>query len=405
MLRKRIRAVVGRIRWLDRLLTVRRAREYERAYRATCDWYHSRAVECGLRWDEAETRVRVLARAALRGRAPKKWGAVHAFFIDDGGDYTAMQMLPALNRAGRCTIVDWKALAGFIPAGNLGRWKGGDPQLAAGLLKQIERAQVEQALDVIFCSNSAGVLSNQAVAELARLGVPMVSYWSDDKTNFCKHMGGVWGNCPQATLFDLCWTTSSACLPWYAVEGGRAICMPEGAAPETFHAEIPKTFSDEVSFLGMKYGVRADFISFLRGRGIPVATYGRGWGGESVAWQDMARVFCSSRINLGLPWVTQSRTIAHLKGRDFEVPMSGGLYLTGYHEELSRHYRVGQEIMCYGSWDGCVEVIRHLVANPDLADRIRRAGKQRALRDHTWDARFKKLMGFMGIIGETQNVE
>jgi spore maturation protein CgeB len=115
----------------------------------------------------------------------------------------------------------------------------------------------------------------------------------------------------------------------------------------------------------------------------------------------MAEVFSASRINLGMPWVLHSSRIPTLKGRDFEVPMAGGLYLTGYSDELSRHYRIGEEIVCYTSPQECVDIIRALLDQPKPCRRIRAAGHRRAMQHHTWDARFRRLFAFLGLLDES----
>ena len=87
-----------------------------------------------------------------------------------------------------------------------------------------------------------------------------------------------------------------------------------------------------------------------------------------------------------------------LKGRDFEVPMSGGLYLTQHNPELALVYKVGEEIMTYRSEKDCVETIKLLLSDQVRAERIRKAGQARALRDHTWEKRFEDVFRFSGIM-------
>jgi spore maturation protein CgeB len=155
----------------------------------------------------------------------------------------------------------------------------------------------------------------------------------------------------------------------------------------------------------MKYGIRPEYIDYLKRRGIPVETFGRGWDKSELEWREMAIVFAKSKINLSFPWVGHSQRITTLKGRDFEATMAGGLYLTGFSEELARHYRINEEIFCYNSIEECVDLIRYLLARPELCQRIRKKGQQRAMSDHTWDARFSQLLSFMGLIKCKKGVE
>jgi spore maturation protein CgeB len=89
--------------------------------------------------------------------------------------------------------------------------------------------------------------------------------------------------------------------------------------------------------------------------------------------------------------------VKHLKGRDFEVPMTGALYLTTFNEELSRHFDIGREILCYGSYAECAEIIVRMLRAPDQAQAIRTAGHARALRDHTWRRRIGDLFDALAV--------
>ena len=83
-----------------------------------------------------------------------------------------------------------------------------------------------------------------------------------------------------------------------------------------------------------------------------------------------------------------TRTLFCLKGRDFEIPMSGGLYLTEDHPELARAFQPGQEILTYFGIDDLVQKISYYLSHPAEAESIRTKGHERSLREHTWEERF-----------------
>ena len=74
-------------------------------------------------------------------------------------------------------------------------------------------------------------------------------------------------------------------------------------------------------------------------------------------------------------------------------------YLTEHHDELAPFYRVGSEILTWRNSDELVQQVRWVLANPDEAEQIRRAGRARAMSDHTWDARFRRVFGLLGVRG------
>ncbi|MEI7639789.1 MAG: glycosyltransferase, partial [Syntrophus sp. (in: bacteria)] len=105
-----------------------------------------------------------------------------------------------------------------------------------------------------------------------------------------------------------------------------------------------------------------------------------------------------SLINLGFGGVIGFSDAYCLKGRDFEIPMSGGLYLTEHHPELERVYEIGEEIVTYRGFEDLLEKIRDLLANPSGAEAIRQRGHERARRDHSWEMLFEKVFDIFGLI-------
>jgi hypothetical protein len=136
----------------------------------------------------------------------------------------------------------------------------------------------------------------------------------------------------------------------------------------------------------------------LRETGVRVETFGPDWPNGPLSMEEMVRTWSRSRINLGFGGVLGHKETYCLKGRDFEVPMSGGLYLTEHHEELAPFYDIGREIVTYTGFDDLLEKIRWLLSEPEQAEAIRRAGRARALREHTWEMRFERVFRLLGVL-------
>jgi len=86
-----------------------------------------------------------------------------------------------------------------------------------------------------------------------------------------------------------------------------------------------------------------------------------------------------------------SKLIPHVRLRDFEAPMCRTCYLTGYTDEIAEFYEIGKEIDTYFSSEELVDKTRFYIEKPNEAEKLREAGYQRALRDHTWERRFEEL--------------
>lgn len=123
--------------------------------------------------------------------------------------------------------------------------------------------------------------------------------------------------------------------------------------------------------------------------------------GGILSDEEMVRMYSRSKINLGFSSVDN----AHLSGerivqvrlRDFEVPMSGGFYMVEHMEELEEFFEIGKEIVCYTGMDDLAEKIRYYLRHDTERERIRRAGRARCLRDHSWHHRFFHSFQKMGL--------
>jgi spore maturation protein CgeB len=117
---------------------------------------------------------------------------------------------------------------------------------------------------------------------------------------------------------------------------------------------------------------------------------------------DMIHMYGRSKINLGfsscgMTHETDER-IVQIRLRDFEVPMSGGFYLVEYMEELEEFFDIGKEVVCYTDPADLVEQVKYYLKHDTERERIRRAGHERCLRDHTLHKRFEMAFKQMGML-------
>ncbi len=114
----------------------------------------------------------------------------------------------------------------------------------------------------------------------------------------------------------------------------------------------------------------------------------------------MIEIYNRSRINLGFSGIGFSMREMCLKGRDFEVPMTGALYLTSEQPDLHRVYKVGEEVVTYRGKSDCLAKIRYLLDHEDESASIRKAAHQRCLADHTWERRFGDLLAMVNLLSD-----
>jgi len=326
---------------------------------------------------------------------PKRKGELHIFVAFSLGNWESV--LPkALKPFGKVTSFDWRSLGFNDLSAN---WLKHRDAMNSIMLERFYEVHKERPVDAVVGYLSGYTVSPNVLSEMAKCGVAIFNFCWDDKLYFRgKIMGGRWtGPAALASVVDLNLTNAPDSCIKYIVEGGLAMFWPEAAHPE-MHKPYDVPFEFDVSFVGGKYGWRPRFIQKLQKLGIKVTCFGKDWENGPLSDEEMVKLYSRSRINIGFSGVGHSRKLMCLKGRDFEVPMSGGLYLTQDNPELSLVYEVGEEILTYKNEKDCAEKIKWLLANPEEAAKIRKAGRKRALKDHTWEKRFEKVFRLAGIM-------
>jgi hypothetical protein len=391
---KGIKKLLKRNPVVYKLLASSKALMFERCVRNQEAHYLRVARIQGLRYDEETVREMVQRRLRARGITPNISRDKHVFVAIRVRNWERV-LIEELRRCGRVTHFDWAA-QGFDD--DLPGWFGSTRErMNEKLLHAVQEAHERQRIDLFLGYLSSHTVAAGIIDRIAKLGIVTVNLSLDDLQGFWgKKIRGVWnGIAPLVRSFDLNWTSTLSTTLWYLAEGGLPLFMPEAASPDV-HRPYPVRRDIEVSFVGQCYGYRPILVEKLRKRGIGVKTFGPSWGSGPVSLEGMVKVYSRSMISLGFSGVGHSQKVCCLKGRDFEVPMSGGLYLTQYHPELETCFEVGREILCYRDVNDLVCQIQQGLRNPELLEQIRGAGRQRALKEHTWEHRMIKLLSVLG---------
>jgi len=203
-----------------------------------------------------------------------------------------------------------------------------------------------------------------------------------------------------APSFDLHATTYPSAVKKARKDGLDNFVLTQWAADST--RMMPPLPASEcrytVSFVGSTYGKRQQWVDELKHRGIVVEAFGYGWPNGPVAAEDVGRIMRESQISLnfadsGLVIVdgkpVHSRQI---KARVFEVPGAGGLLATESADHLEEYFIPEKEVVVFNNADDLADTIYDLLAHPDKRDAIARAGYERALEEHSYEARFEPLI-------------
>jgi len=379
-------------------------RKYRRRFRA---WKNSRRLKneihyYGSKFDALgltlpdEKIIRNVIRSKFQNLEPKPKGSLNILAIYHHYNWENESLRPSLEKFGKVRQYDWLETLNH----QKNCWhKSINAKMNNDFVSQVKQWIRDDSTDVIFTYLSGGLISPEAIRELNSSGVPMINLALNDKESFIGKIrkGRATGMRDICRHFDICWTSTEDALPKYCVEGALPIYLPEGANPE-IHKPYDVEKSIDVSFVGQCYGNRPNIIQALKDHGVSVEAFGYGWENGPLSTEDMVRMYSKSKINLGFGGVAGHQDTFCLKGRDFEIPMSGGLYITEHSNEIERVFEIGRDILTYRTFGELVKKIQYLLGHPDEAEDIRKAGHSRAISEHTWEMRFEKIFTLIGLI-------
>lgn len=326
------------------------------------------------------------------------------------------------------------------------------PMLSESLVRQIAEAHSQTPIDLFFSYFYDPCVLVKAIDEIKSMGIKTVNWYC----NGSYQLDLVSEISPH---YDWCLVPEKFRLKDYIAMGAHPIYCQEAANPNIYKPyDLPVEF--DVTFVGQAYGERPAYIRCLLDHGIDVKVWGLGWKnfinrynplkqvlyngrgllykqgrkalgkrlgrvfnadvlntspqnlssgvtlpasiiGDTLSDVEMIQMYSRSKINLGFsccgdPHETGER-ILQVRLRDFEVPMSGGFYVVEYMEELEEFFEIGKEIVCYTNEEDMVDKIKYYLKHDTERERIRSAGHERCLRDHSWHKRFQMVFREMGL--------
>ncbi|HCW09319.1 MAG TPA: hypothetical protein DGG95_18340 [Cytophagales bacterium] len=248
--------------------------------------------------------------------------------------------------------------------------------------------------DVLIAQTWAILVAPEILSRIRQAyGTFIINISMDDRHQYWgAKLKGEWGGTfPLIPHIDLALTAAPECADWYMKEGCPAVFFPEASDPEIFHPmpELPKTH--DVCFVGGCYGIREQIVNALQNAGIRVSAFGGGWKGGRIDTESVPKLFAQSKIVLGVGTIGHCTDFFALKMRDFDGPMSGSCYITHDNPDLYHVYEIGKEIVTYQSISDCIDKVNYLLQNDAEREQIAEAGYQRAVKEHTWEKRFRTL--------------
>jgi glycosyltransferase involved in cell wall biosynthesis len=374
-------------------------------YRARREHYEERARQLDLQYAEDAVKERTQGRLAKSGLRPRlrPRGSIHtlAFFPLNSWH---PQLVKPLAAFGPVSHFDSRRFGAdqSLPLPGVPAEVNHRRRLCESFERFAIRVAAKRPVDWIFTyATGADLLAGtiDRVRELTR--APVVGMCFDDKQSWEGEVVGNQksGQVSLASHFDLAWTSARVACEWYMVEGGNPIYLPEACDPDLYSpADSRQDF--DLCFVGQAYGFRQRFIQGLRNLGLSIHTAGAGWPAGAVGDDVVVDLYRRSKIVLGLGGIGWSEDLKNTKGRDFDAPAVGmAPYLTSFNPELAALFEIGREIVCFSTADECYEMALRLLKEEQMRLAIARAGRDRCLREHTWERRFERILDVLGILG------
>ena len=315
------------------------------------------------------------------------------------------------------------------------------------LLDTFTRENKKSRFDLFFSYLMDGMVDPSVIDEIRNTKVPTCNFSCNNAHQF--HL-----ITDLAPHFDFNLHSEKDVRDKFITIGANPLWWPMASNPRYFKPAKALRNID-VSFVGANYALRARYIKSLLENGIAVHVYGPSWrGGAMSAGRSIAKrciylissalavtatkqfqfsallyehdlqrylykrypgnlhgpvpdeevvaLYSKSFISLGFLEVFDNHdptksVIKHLHLREFEAPMCGALYCTGYSDELAEFFEPDKEVIVYKDANELLDKIRYYLSHPAEGEKIRAAGLKRALDDHTYHRRYKQLFQAIGL--------
>ena len=190
----------------------------------------------------------------------------------------------------------------------------------------------------------------------------------------------------------------------------RAEAVFWGADPELF-APLSVEKERDIFFYGYGDKFRREWMAALVGEPsrrlseIDFALGGRDFRGDiglarvvgDVPFNAFNRAISASRINLNITRRSHATVWASSTSRPFELAAAGAAIVSSPVEGIERWFEPGRELVVVQDADEAEQVYRELLADPAAREELGRRARERALDEHTYVARARRLLELIGL--------
>jgi glycosyltransferase involved in cell wall biosynthesis len=248
-----------------------------------------------------------------------------------------------------------------------------------------------------------------------RFNVPVVFYDGDVPMSLPEHGGMDTGfnyyHGADPAEYDLVLSNSEGGIPRLLELGARrAETVFWAADPELFRP-LPVEKDVDVFFYGYGDKFRREWMRELVGepsRRLPEVDFalgGRDFQGDvgrarqlgDVPFNVFNSAIAAARINLNVTRRAHASVLASSTARPFELAMAGAAIVSNPYAGIERWFEPGRELLVAENADEAVAAYGDLLADPGAAEELGRRARERALDEHTYAHRARRLLELVGI--------
>ncbi len=249
-----------------------------------------------------------------------------------------------------------------------------------------------------------------------RFGVPVIFYDGDVPMSLPEFGGMDTGfnyyHGADPSEYDLVLSNSEGGLERLRELGARrAEAVFWAADPELFHPhEVEKDV--DVFFYGYGDKFRREWMQALVGEpsraapDIDFALGGRDFRGDvgnarqlgDVPFNVFARAISAARVNLNITRRSHATVFASSTSRPFELAAAGAAIVSNPYEGIERWFEPGRELLVVTDADEALAAYRLLLGDPAQAEELGRRARERALDEHTYAHRARRVLELAGLL-------
>jgi len=276
----------------------------------------------------------------------------------------------------------------------------------SSFISEAVTARCETFMPDLVLALAQAPLTDECLDELQRKKVT-TAYWFVEDFRFMEY----WKNI--AACYDFFFTIQQGQFFTELQKAGinnyhylpMAAC-PDIHKPVELSEEEMTCYGSDLSFVGAGYYNRRHFMRGLLDLDFKI--WGSDWdlhsdlsrciqrGGMRIDTDEIVKIFNASVININLHSSTYHKGINpfgdFINPRTFEIMACGGFQLADRRPALEGLFETGEEIIIFEDLGDLRSKISYYLDNPEERKRIADRGRQRVLREHTYENRMAEML-------------